>query len=198
MKTIEQRNKIFFDKIARIYDSFLFRSLNKSPPEKIIKLIKVKENSKILDAGCGTGSLLYQLLQQKKNLKLFGIDISPEMLKIAMQKLKGNANLMQMPVEKIKDKGKFDYILSINAFHHYSSHEKAMKNFYRALKKNGRIMVVDFDFGFLLNKIFHWLEPGNNKMHSAFQIKELFEANEFKDIRQEKIGWFSVLSIGRK
>ncbi len=198
MRTIEQRNKSFFNKLAKYYDSSLFRSLNKKFPEKIIKLVNIKPNSKILDAGCGTGNLLYLLLKQKKNLNLIGIDISPEMLKIAKRKLKGKTKFMLMPVEKINEKNKFDYIFSVDAFHHYSSQEKAMANFYMALKKNGKLIVVDFDFSFLFNKIFHWLEPGNSRMHSAIQMKEIFRKKGFRDIKQKKIGWFSWLTIGRK
>ena len=118
MRTIEQRNKSFFNKLAKYYDSSLFRSLNKKFPEKIIKLVNIKPNSKILDAGCGTGNLLYLLLKQKKNLNLIGIDISPEMLKIAKRKLKGKTKFMLMPVEKINEKNKFDYIFSVDAFQH--------------------------------------------------------------------------------
>ena len=47
----------------------------------------------LLDVGCGTGALLYQLSQQGKSAKLFGIDLSEEMAKVAKAKLAQKADL---------------------------------------------------------------------------------------------------------
>lgn len=193
-----QKNKEFFNKFAENYDNKLFKKWIKRIREKIITEARIKNNSKILDAGCGTGELL-KLLPLQKNLKLYGIDVSDKMLEVAKGKLKNKVNLKLSSVENVNFKNNyFDYVFSEDAFHHYANYEIVMKNFYRILKKNGKLVVADFDFGFILNKIFHFLEPGNNKMHSKKQFIELFKKYGFKKIKQKKISFIHVLTIGEK
>jgi ubiquinone/menaquinone biosynthesis C-methylase UbiE len=98
---------------------------------RLLKEVKIKNNSTILDADCGTGTFL-NILSKNKTLKLYGIDVSPKMLEIARKKLKDIAKLSLTTVEKIGYKNKFDYIFSIIAMHHYSDKEKAIKNFYQS------------------------------------------------------------------
>jgi len=198
MKDLEQKNKEFFNKIAGYYDKGIFKNLLFNPIKKAVEFVKVKKNSKILDAGCGTGNLLKILEDKNANLKLYGVDISKEMLKIARKKLK-NVKIKLGATEKLTfKKDYFDYIFSIDAFHHYYSHDLVMRNFYRILKKDGCLIIVDFSFGIFLNKIFSKIEPGNNEMHTALEFKELFKQYKFKDIRQNRLGIFTILTIGRK
>ena len=198
MKNLEQKNKRFFNNITKYYDKGIFKNWNRKIERKAIETISIKKNSKILDIGCGTGNLLYLFQEQRKNLKLYGIDISEEMLKIAKVKLK-TTDLKLQSVEQINFKSNyFDYVFSVDAFHHYSNYDLAMKNIYRVLKKEGKLIVVDFNFGFIGNKIFHAIEPGNNKMYSKDEFKKLFKAYEFKNISQKRFGLFSILTIGEK
>ena len=198
MKNLEQKNKEFFNKIAGYYDKSIFKNLLFNPVKKAVEFVKVKKNLKILDAGCGTGNLLKILEDKNANLKLYGVDISKEMLKIARKKLK-NVKIKLEAAEKLSfKKNYFDYVFSIDAFHHYYNHDLVMKNFYRVLKKDGYLIVVDFSFGMFFNKIFSKIEPGNNEMHTAQEFKELFEDHRFKDIKQKKVGLFSILTIGKK
>ena len=220
---LEEKNKKFFNKFASSYDVKIFKKwqenirkkiieeagikgkqktgnfLTNSPKRGRIEEAEIKNNSKILDAGCGTGEFLKLLLLEKKNLKLYGIDVSDEMLKIAGKKLGKKANLKLFSVEKANFKNNyFDYVFSEDAFHHYADYDLVMKNFYRVLRKGGKLIIADFNFGAILNKVFHWLEPGNNKMHSKKQFIELFKKYKFKKIKQKKINLIQVLTIGIK
>ena len=120
------------------------------------------------------------------------------MLEKAKEKLRNRAVLMILPVEKLNFRGKFDYVFSTEAFHHYANQEKAMKNFYNSLRKKGKLVIVDLDFGFILNKLFHAIEPGNSKMNNVGNFHRLFEEARFIKIKQEKIGLFAIITIGKK
>ena len=197
--TIE-RNKFIFNKIAGYYDYF-FRRWFSSIQKRAIKIAGIdnKSKGKLLDVGFGTGNLLL-LLGKNKKLQLFGIDISKNMLLIAKEKLRESkikANLKLLAIENFKEKNKYNYIFSTEAFHHFSNQEKAIKNMFNALKKNGKLIIVDLNFG-ILNYFFHLIEPGNSKMNNAYEFRKLFEENNFKNIKQEKIGWFFLLTEGEK
>ena len=191
MKNIMQENRKFFNKIAGYYDKGIFKNLLLNPIKNAVEFVNVKKGSKILDAGCGTGNLLKILEDENKNLRLYGIDISEEMLKVARKKLK-LVKIKLGSVEKLNfKKDFFDYIFSIDAFHHYYNSTLVMRNFYRILKKGGYLVIVDFSFSIFFNKIFSRIEPGNSGMHTAFEFKELFK-------RKKRLGLFNILTIGRK
>ena len=190
-------NKIFFSKISGIYDPFFGKWIKKMQG-KVIRIAGVKNNSKILDAGCGTGNLLRYLEDYKKKLNLYGIDISKEMLEIAREKLE-KSKLYLQSAEKLKfEDNFFNYIFSTDAFHHYYNPDKVMKNFYRILKKNGKLLVADFNFGGFFNKLFHMIEPGNNQTYSPLEFRKLFKKHGFREIKQRKVGLFTVVTIGKK
>jgi|SRR3989344_4444079 len=192
---IKRQNEIFFNRIARYYD-MAFGNWIRKIQIRVIKSVKIRNKSRILDAGCGTGNLL--ALLEGYNLKLYGIDTSKEMLKIAKKKLR-NSNLRLAQIENLKFKKKyFDYIFSIDAFHHYSDKEEAMETFYRILKKNGKLIIVDVTFGRLLNKTLKKLEPGNSGIYTKSEMENIFKQHNFKCIRRKKVGMLTMMTTGTK
>ena len=197
MRNIKKQNRAFFGKLAEYYD-FIFGNWIKNMQGRVVDIVDVKNNSKILDAGCGTGNLLVLLEKSGKNLGIHGIDISKEMIKIARRKT-DNINLKIGLVENMDFKNNFfDYIFSIDAFHHYSDKDIAMNNFYRVLKKNGRLIIVDINFGRFFNVVFQKLEPGNSGIYTRDEMKNLFEDFSFKEIIQRRVGLFTYMTIGMK
>ena len=197
MKNLRQTNVRFFDLIARYYDIFFGNWIRKTQ-KRAIKIIKIKNNSKILDAGCGTGNFLRILENSRKKLDLYGIDISQKMLKIAEDKLK-KSKLKIESVEKMSFRdNSFDYVFSMDAFHHYPDQNLVIKNFYKILKIDGYLAIIDLSFGYFFNKIFQKIEPGNNKLLSPNEMRYLFEISKFRNIKQNKIGLFTTITYGIK
>lgn len=197
MKDLKQKNIEFFNKIAHNYDVNFFRNYYIKFLRSVINEVNIKKNSKILDIGCGTGIVLSILKNKNKKLKLYGIDISKNMLKISQKRLGKNVNLKLESIEETNFKTNyFDYIFSTEAFHHYYNHELAMKNIYNILKKNGEFILVDVNFGKILNKLFHIIEPGNTGMHTKREFVRLFEKHNFRIItkKREKLLFTKIIS----
>jgi ubiquinone/menaquinone biosynthesis C-methylase UbiE len=192
---ILKENLKVFNKVAKSYDltNFWFKIILL----RLIKEVKIKNNSTILDAGCGTGSLL-KILSKNKTLKLYGIDVSRKMLEIAKKKLKDRAKLSLTPVEKIRYRNKFDYVFSIIAMHHYYDQEKAIKNFHQSLKSKGKVVILDVDFGKNLNAILSRMHRAIVKINSKKEIYEVLKKYKFKNIKQKRVFVFFILSIGNK
>ena len=195
VNSVLKENLKFFNKVAKFYDliNFWFGIVL----FRLIKEVQIKNNSTILDAGCGTGSFL-KILSKNKTLKLYGIDVSRKMLEIEKKKLKNREKLSLTPVEKIGYKNKFDYLFSIIAMHHYSDHEKAIKNFYQSLKNNGNLIILDVDLGKSLNRVFHRIEPANTRIYSKEEIYELLKKYKFKNIQQKRLCLLFLLNVGKK
>ena len=199
IKIQEDKNRKFFDFWSKYYDKefsiYLFDIISNT-----LNSIKVKDNSRILDIGCGTGNLLYLLEKENKNLELYGIDLSKKMLEKAGKKL-NKAKLIEISaiiLDKKFHKEFFDYIFVVDAFHHLPNHKELMRKFYKILKKDGMLIITDFDFGIFFNFIFHLIEPGNSGIYTKKQIKSLFIGAGFLLKKQKKIGLFSVVNIGVK
>ena len=78
--------------------------------EKLIE--KFDYSGTVLDLGCGTG-LLGNIILRQYNAKLTGIDISPEMLKLAHRYEKVYVGLLENVVFELKPK--FNHIISSGA-----------------------------------------------------------------------------------
>ncbi len=107
--------------------------------------IKFRDNEKILDAGCGTGDTLFQIVE-KHSIQGIGISLSSKEIEFAEKLANANklANLrfkvydFQQPIE-----GSFDKILAIESLKHASNIDQVISNFHKALKKEGQIFIAD-------------------------------------------------------
>ena len=98
------------------YGGYHYDGRWKSIAEKMIKFYNLKDNSKILDVGCGKGFLLYEFSLLLKNCEVKGLDISQYAIDNAKTEvknalIKGNAN--ELPFEN----NYFDLVIALNTLH---------------------------------------------------------------------------------
>jgi len=119
--------------------------------EEIFK--KYSENSvkTILNLGCGTGS--HDLILAEKGYQLTGVDLSPQMLKIAKEKAeKENKNIdfIESDIRNIELQKKFDAVISMFAVMSYQTKNEDIISAFKCaanhLKKGG-IFIFDCWFG---------------------------------------------------
>ena len=106
--------------------------------KKFIKKYKLKNQSKILDLGCGKGFLLYEIKKILPKVQIIGIDISTYGLKNSKKEISKflfKADLRK----KLKFKSKeFDFVFSINTLHNLEINYliQAIKEMQRVGKKH--------------------------------------------------------------
>ncbi len=194
-------NKVFFNRWSNTYDSSPIRFWMRHFQVPALREIQFRQGIKILDLSCGTGELLQTLDQKSKGTaKLYGLDISEDMLKKAREKLSAKIVLVRGDVHDLPfDSREFDYVLCTEAFHHYHSQNRAVAEMKRVLKNEGKIIIVDVNF--FLPPV-HWLfqkfEPGCVKINSKKEIKRLFNDNGIKMLKQKRNFLFAIMTIGEK
>lgn len=115
--------------------------------EEAIKQLKLRDKEDILDVGCGEGkSLIYLRHTLNHQGKLIGIDLSKGMFKES-QELSDREKLGIKFLETSADRlpfsnESFDVILSFFMIYHMPSIPKALKEWARVLKKEGRLVIV--------------------------------------------------------
>jgi len=134
---------------TRLYDKYPNRIFAKWF-YKIAEEVKQKAISgNIADLGTGPGRLPIEIAKQVKKAKLFGIDLSPDMIKLAEKnaRLAGLGDRIEFRVASASDTGlkdnSMDLVLSTNTLHHLSQPIKAFEEIYRILKPGREAWIYD-------------------------------------------------------
>lgn len=153
-----------------------------------------KKDDWVLDVGCGDGELLYFL--DKKGYYAFGMDISPEAVKLTEDNLQEagikGANIKQAYIEKIPFINKpFDIVACNQVLEHVKDHKVAIKEMLRILKPGGKLLITvpiekNFDCNGASKHLHYW---------DFYQLMHLFEEfgtnfkiypiNKFKQYNQQ-------------
>jgi len=101
----------------------------------VVALLDPKKGEKILDLGCGEGTLAVEI--EKSGARVVAVDLSDDM--VTKAKAKGLdahiANVTQLPFCEV-----FDAIFSNATLHWVRENRVAVQNIYLALKKGGRFV----------------------------------------------------------
>ena len=154
-----------FDNIAKRYDflnHLLSLGIDKIWRRKAINLLKDISPKQILDVATGTADLAIEAMRINPE-KIFGIDISKEMLeigknKISKKKLDKFISLQQGDSENIPfPEHSFDAVTVAFGVRNFENLEKGMSEIYRVLKPNGRVVVLEFSkpSGFPVKQLYY-------------------------------------------
>ena len=143
---------------------------------KIIKKYNLKNNSCILDVGCGKGYLLYEIKKILPNIKFFGIDVSKYAKKKAHKEVEKNIKILNASNKYPFKKKHFDLVISINTLHNFEINDlkKSLSEISRVGKKS-YIVVESFRNNIELFNLQCW----------ALTCKSFFSKDEWKWIFKE-------------
>ena len=102
----------------------------------LLSFLPTKSEQKILDIGCGTGTLTSQLASFGEVL---GIDGSEEMIRQAQENFP-TINFQVQDALTMTYKNQWDIVFSNAAFHWISNHEKLIYNIEQALTSQGKLI----------------------------------------------------------
>ena len=115
---------------------------------RLIQQANIRPKMKVLDLGCGTGTLTLMLKGAHPDAEVTGLDGDPQVLDIARAKSgavniewdEGLASSLPYPDSV------FDRLVTSLVIHHLTTDEKrgAFKEMYRVLKPRGELHVLDF------------------------------------------------------
>jgi len=112
--------------------------------KKIIPSIKTT-NPEIFDAGTGFGQYAYFIAKNFPQVKILAVDIKEDYLNDASEFFKKvNLKNVEFKIDdltKINYENKFDLILCVDVMEHIEDDVSVLKNFYRALKSGGYLVI---------------------------------------------------------
>jgi len=199
MNITKQKSQKTFDKQAADYDTNIQGEHARKLYKPIIENLKNKNIHSILDLGCGTGALLKEIKELNIAEQLFGIDISPNMLEIAKNKLGNDATLILGDSERLPfEDSSFDAIVCNDSFHHYPQPDIVEKEVSRCLKQNGVFIIGDcwqpIGARQIMNYYMKHSNSGDVKIYSKKEMLLLL-SKDFHEIEWKSFGTRSCLII---
>lgn len=136
-----------FTQAAKIYDSGhagIYEMCKDDYPPILAELEKEPFHD-VLDCGCGTGPMLELIHQKYPDKHYIGLDLTPEMIRVAQAKKLSNTEFIVGDSENLPfAEDSFDAVICSNSFHHYPNPQAFFNSTYRVLRKGGRLVLRDY------------------------------------------------------
>lgn len=116
-----------------------FKEQRSAPFDDLLKLVKVRQNLKAVDLGCGTGELTRKLADALPDSDVLGIDSSAEMLKSSQAWTRSGLRFELGDQAHLT--GSYDLIFSNAALQWSEKHTELIPNLFRCLTPGGQIVV---------------------------------------------------------
>jgi ubiquinone/menaquinone biosynthesis C-methylase UbiE len=161
---------------------------------RLLEAAEIREGARVLDLGCGTGSLVVMLKRRHPSARVSAIDPDPKALARARAKVESAG------VEVAFDQGfadalpyedrAFDRVISSFMLHHLTGSEKdgALRESFRVLAPGGTLHVLDFTEtrGGGFHALAQWLHGGHAAGDDALGtgLAERMRTADFADVAE--------------
>ena len=183
-----------FPALTRFYDPLVRLTTREGRfKELLLEQAAIEPGHRVLDLGCGTGTLAILMKRLQPRAEVAGLDADPEML--AQARAKAERAGVELELSEgfstelpYKDR-RFDRVLSTLFFHHLDPEPKreTAREIARVLKRTGELHVAD------------WGPPSDPAMRVAFQGIRLFDgfSNTAENYRGELPAIFEGAGLRR-
>ncbi len=130
----------YFNQAAPMWDAEMVR--NEPVIKRILDMAGITAGVSVLDVGCGTGVLLPDYLQRGVR-QVTGVDISPEMIRLARKKFDDpRVTLLAGDVLDTAFQTAFDRCMVYNAFPHFPDPAALIERLAGVLSADGRLTIA--------------------------------------------------------
>jgi ubiquinone/menaquinone biosynthesis C-methylase UbiE len=173
-----------YDSIADKYDQTADGRFTAKFKEELLKICTVTDGAKVLDVGCGNGTLLYELCCKAK-IQAYGIDVSPNMIKECQKRYKDLTFKVSSGEVLDFDDNSFDVLTICCVLHHLHNADNFVKQAKRVLKQDGFLVIGEPWFPWGLRQLTDWIvsplmRAGDNKIFSSQRLQLLLVSNGFE------------------
>lgn len=164
----------FYDRISFFWDKLFHIWYGEKEAEKILRYLRLRDNSRVLDFGCGSGNTTLVISKKVKNGTVVAVDLSEKQLEHAIKKVRkmGLHNVIFVKGDKKFPKNSFDAVTAVGVLEHLDKPHRYVSQLLASMKRGGRFYFLSFGKSF-------WI-PGPEFLETDEKIK-----NTFKGIKTE-------------
>lgn len=171
--------------------------------EFLAQINLLKQNDRILEIGCGIGSIVAELSGQGYDIT--GTDISGEAIAYGLKKY-GDIKLQVQPAQDLQFEDEtFDVVLSFDLFEHIAQVDKHISEVYRVLRKDGLYLFQtpnkysNVIFETLYHKSLKW-RRAHPSLHTPGQLKRRLSGHGFETqfVKMNPVNEFTLNKLRKK
>lgn len=164
-QTKKEQVEAMFDNIAPSYDRLnhiLSFQIDRLWRSRVVRIVRRLRPARVLDVATGTGDLAILLARKIDAVEVVGVDLSEEMLNVARRKVESARLSERISLEKGDAEGlttiateSVDVATVAFGVRNFEDLEGGLKEMYRAIRKGGRIVVLEFSTP--RNRLVRWV-----------------------------------------
>ena len=194
-----------YDWLTPLYDPLMRWTLRESTFKRhLLKQAGIERGHRVLDLGCGTGTLTLLIKSHYPKAEVFGLDADPKVLAVARAKAAKAGLIVRldhgMAFELPYPDASFDRVISSLLFHHLTreNKERTLKEIFRVLRQGGELHVADWGkarnwpmrVAFLLVQMLDGFETTADNVNGL--LPEMFRSAGFEEV-QETIRYMTIV-----
>jgi ubiquinone/menaquinone biosynthesis C-methylase UbiE len=198
--------------LTPLFDPFIRLLMRETAlKSRLIAQLNLQDGDRVLDFGCGTGTLTIMMKKAKPGSVVTGIDVDPEVLEIARGKARRErADIGLVEYDGVAlpfADGSIDKVVTSLVLHHLSTAQKlaAFGEIYRVLRQGGELHILDFGVQKsgtmkILARFAGQFEPIEDNVRGripAFLSRAGFEKVQEKGTENTSLGSVSFYSAAR-
>jgi 2-polyprenyl-3-methyl-5-hydroxy-6-metoxy-1,4-benzoquinol methylase len=153
---------------------------------------QINSQSKVLDAGCGTGLITNLLSIRNPTCHITGIDFANSIDYAKKFSKENNLNNVKFIKKNLIDynfKNQFDIVICQGVLHHIPEYKQVLSNLLNAVAPNGKIILGLYHPAGKLLKKYVTINYGNDILYKD-QEQNPFELSfTYKQVKELTIGW---------
>ena len=194
-----------YDWLTPLYDPLVRWTLRESTFKRhLVKQAGIDRGHRVLDLGCGTGTLTLLIKSHYPKAEVFGLDADPKVLAVARAKAAKAGLIVRLDHGMAFDlpypDASFDRVISSLLFHHLTreNKERTLKEIFRVLRQGGELHVADWGkarnwpmrVAFLLIQMLDGFETTADNVNGL--LPEMFRSAGFEEV-QETIRYMTIV-----
>ncbi len=161
-----------------------FEKQRSEPFNDLLALVECRPHLRVIDLGCGTGTLTRQLADTLPDSDVLGLDSSPEMLERAAAQVRPGLRFEQGTIESLvsqpEQQGQWDLVFSNAAVQWVENHTALIPRLFALLRPGGQLAVQ---------------VPSNHEQFVHAALRETASETPFREAVDGWVREWSVLSI---
>ena len=108
---------------------------------RLISDMNIDKNINVLDLGCGSGQLIYEMSSRFSNLNITGVDFSGKMIEMSQERNPFVRHVKLSADELYKLTDKYDLIICTHSLPYYKEPEKTLMELSKLLNDDGKLLI---------------------------------------------------------